>query len=117
MSITLTPSPYRLVAAPFGQAPHIGVLLAHHGLRELNIARALAATAAAWFMKSSAISALLKSGAVKAAELTGHSHFDAMTKYWKLQGWGEYEAESPQDHEPYPDEWAAIQRTFFDGQD
>ncbi len=61
--------------------------------------------------------ALLKPEAVKAAELTGHSHFDAMTKYWKLQGWGEYEAESPQDHEPYPDEWAAIQGTFFDGQD
>ncbi|WP_245503751.1 hypothetical protein [Rhizobium ruizarguesonis] len=53
----------------------------------------------------------------RSAELRGHSHFDAMTKYWKLQGWGEYEAECPQDHEPYPDEWAAIQRTFLDGRD
>jgi hypothetical protein len=59
--------------------------------------------------------ALLVPEAVKAAELRGHSHFDAMTKYWKLQGWGEYEAEYPQDHEHYPDEWAAIQRTFLDG--
>lgn len=59
--------------------------------------------------------ALLKPGAVKAAELTGHSHFDAMTKYRKIQGWGEYVAEYLQDHEPYPDEWAAIQRTFLDG--
>jgi hypothetical protein len=44
--------------------------------------------------------ALLVPEAVKAAELRGHSHFDAMTKYWKIQGWGEYKAEYPQDHEP-----------------
>ncbi|WP_246622368.1 hypothetical protein [Rhizobium laguerreae] len=31
--------------------------------------------------------ALLKLEAVKAAELSGHSHFEAMTKYWKLQDW------------------------------
>jgi hypothetical protein len=38
-----------------------------------------------------------------------------MTKYWKIQGWGEYVAEYPQDHEPYPDEWAAIQHAFPNG--
>ncbi|MBX5039674.1 hypothetical protein HJB51_06055 [Rhizobium lentis] len=58
---------------------------------------------------------LLNEGAVKAGEITGHSHSDVMTKYWKLQGWGEYQTEHPQDHEPYPDEWVAIQRAFIIG--
>lgn len=38
----------------------------------------------------------------------GHSHFDVMTKYWKLQGWGEYQTEHREDHEPYPDEWVLL---------
>ncbi len=58
--------------------------------------------------------ALLNEGAVKAGEITGHSHFDVMTKYWKLQGWGEYQTEHRQDHEPYPAEWVRIQRPFID---
>lgn len=57
---------------------------------------------------------LLKKGAVKSGELTGHSHFDIMTKYWMHQGWGAYRTEHPQDHEPYPDEWVLIQHTYFD---
>lgn len=58
--------------------------------------------------------ALLNEGAVKAGEITGHSYFDVMTKYWKLQSWGEYQTEHRQDHEPYPDEWVRIQRPFID---
>jgi hypothetical protein len=57
---------------------------------------------------------LLAEGAVKAGEITGHSHFDVMTKYWSLLGWGEYQTEHRQDHEPYPDEWGLIQRTYFE---
>lgn len=57
---------------------------------------------------------LLNEGAVKAGEITGHSHFDAMTKYWKLQGWGDYQARDPRDHELYPDEWVLVQRAWID---
>jgi len=58
--------------------------------------------------------ALLNKGAIKAGEITGHSHFDVMTKYWKLQGWGEYQTEHRQDHELYPEEWVLTQRPFIE---
>ena len=57
---------------------------------------------------------LLNKGAVKAGEIVGHSSFDVMTKYWKLQGWGKYETQNQQAHEPYPDEWVSIQRAHID---
>ncbi|TDW16610.1 hypothetical protein EV128_13462 [Rhizobium azibense] len=57
---------------------------------------------------------LLNSGAVKAGEIEGHSHFEVMTRYWHLQGWGEYRTEHSQDHEPFRDEWAVVQRGRLD---
>jgi hypothetical protein len=54
---------------------------------------------------------LLNKGALKVAELRGTSTFHVMTKYWKLQGWGEYETSLQQDHELYPEEWVTIQRS------
>lgn len=58
---------------------------------------------------------LLNKGASKVGEVRGTSTFDVMTKYWKLQGWGEYKARFQQDHEPYPEEWIAIQRRHLNG--
>ncbi|MEJ5082737.1 MULTISPECIES: hypothetical protein [unclassified Ochrobactrum] len=57
---------------------------------------------------------LLNEGAEKIAEITGHSHFHVMTKYWALQGWGKYHALDQQDYEPYPSEWISVQRIFLD---
>lgn len=57
---------------------------------------------------------LLSEGAVKIGEIVGHSHFDIMSKYWKLQGWGKYGTRYQQDYEPYPDEWVSIQRAHTD---
>jgi hypothetical protein len=37
------------------------------------------------------------------------SHFDAMTTYYRLYGWGEYTSDFTSDREPYPDEWARRQ--------
>ncbi|NKL66945.1 hypothetical protein GFL96_34775 [Rhizobium leguminosarum bv. viciae] len=45
----------------------------------------------------------------------GHSHFDIMTKYRKLQGWGEYQTEHREDHEPYPDEWVLLSYASGEG--
>lgn len=56
---------------------------------------------------------LLSEGAVKAGEIIGHSHFDAMTKYWRHQGWGEYKTPHQQDYMPYPHEWVLIQRAHI----
>ncbi len=33
------------------------------------------------------------------------SHFEAMTIYYRLMGWGEYTTDQPWDYQPYPDEW------------
>lgn len=58
---------------------------------------------------------LLNKGAIKVGEVRGTSTFDVMTKYWKLQGLGEYRARFQQDHEPYPEEWVTIQRKYLKG--
>jgi hypothetical protein len=34
------------------------------------------------------------------------TYFEAMTAYYKLVGWGEYEARDEFEFEPYPEEWA-----------
>lgn len=36
---------------------------------------------------------------------TAGSHFEAMTLYYRLRGWGEYQTIYPQDHESYPEDW------------
>jgi hypothetical protein len=41
--------------------------------------------------------------------IEGSSHYDVMTKYYKIMGWGEYTTEFQRDYEPYPDEWRTIQ--------
>jgi hypothetical protein len=33
------------------------------------------------------------------------SHFEAMTIYYKLMGWGQYTTDQEWDHKPYPEEW------------
>ena len=33
------------------------------------------------------------------------SHFEAMTAYYSLMGWGEYSTDQPWDYQPYPEEW------------
>jgi hypothetical protein len=37
------------------------------------------------------------------------SHFEAMTIYYCLNGWGSYTSEFAADREPYPDDWAKRQ--------
>jgi len=39
------------------------------------------------------------------------SHFEAMTEYYKLMGWGAYTAKYAWDLEPYPHDWFQIQST------
>lgn len=38
------------------------------------------------------------------------SHFEAMTLYYRLMGWGDYSTNEPWDHQPYPDEWLQEQK-------
>jgi hypothetical protein len=37
------------------------------------------------------------------------NHYEAMTIYHRLMGWGVYTTDQPGDYEPYPDEWHAKQ--------
>ena len=39
------------------------------------------------------------------------SHVEAMTKYYTFMGWGLYQTEHEWDHQPYSEEWLAIQRS------
>ena len=36
-------------------------------------------------------------------------HFEAMTLFYQRMGFGTYSTDRPEDHEPYPEEWAARQ--------
>ena len=54
----------------------------------------------------------LNPGAVMTGTIEGTSHFDVMTKYWALMGWGAYRTTSAEAHEPYPSDWASIQGGF-----
>jgi len=49
------------------------------------------------------------------AVIEGSSHFDVMTKYYKLMGWGEYTTEFQDDHESFPEEWRSIQEADQSG--
>lgn len=55
----------------------------------------------------------LEPGAQFAGTIEGFSHFDVMSKYYMLNGWGEYRAEFKEDYEPYSEEWVRIQRAFL----
>ncbi len=37
------------------------------------------------------------------------SHFEAMTSYYELIGWGVYSTDQPWDLQPYPEEWFRVQ--------
>jgi len=39
------------------------------------------------------------------------SHFEAMSKYYKYRGYGDYTVEHDLDMEPYPEEWLEYQKT------
>lgn len=56
---------------------------------------------------------LLNEGAIRVGTLSGHSHFDVMTRYWKYQGWGEYKTEHSEDYQPFPEQWLHIQRSHL----
>jgi hypothetical protein len=49
-------------------------------------------------------------GATLAWTFEAGSHFEAMTKYNAHVGYESYSTGFPQDHEPYPDEWLAVQK-------
>ena len=53
---------------------------------------------------------LMPPGARLRAHLWASSHFEAMTLYYGLKGWGECTTDEPLDHEPFPDEWIEGQR-------
>jgi hypothetical protein len=39
------------------------------------------------------------------ATIWARSHFEAMTKYYELMGWGQYTTDTSWDYQPYPEEW------------
>lgn len=49
---------------------------------------------------------LLEGTPKKIWECEAESHFEAMTKYYKYQGWGEYKTTHEQDYWPYTDNLA-----------
>ncbi len=54
--------------------------------------------------------ALLSPGARLVTTFSAGSHFEAMTRYYAMYDRGEYITDQASDHEPYPEEWAAVQR-------
>ncbi|MDJ0864381.1 MAG: hypothetical protein QNJ82_19325 [Gammaproteobacteria bacterium] len=48
--------------------------------------------------------ALLEGKSEKIWSCEAESHFEAMTQYYKFQGWGPYSTEYPQDYWPYIDQ-------------
>ena len=53
---------------------------------------------------------LLDSRARLVKVISAGSHFEAMTSYYKLLGWGVYTTDQPDDHQPYPREWILEQQ-------
>lgn len=43
------------------------------------------------------------------AMIEATSHFDAMTMYYALMGWGEYRTDFEADRETYPEAWRLVQ--------
>lgn len=60
---------------------------------------------------------MLNPGAKKSGTIEGTSHYDVMTKYYRLMGWGTYSTTFVKDREPYPSHWIAIQRRFLEHND
>jgi hypothetical protein len=54
--------------------------------------------------------ALLGAGATLIATIEADSHFEVMSKYYSLMGWGVYTTEFAHDHIPYSEDWLSIQR-------
>jgi hypothetical protein len=52
---------------------------------------------------------LYKPGSRPLTTIEASSHFDVMTKYYAMMGWGEYSTEHEWDYQPYPEEWLEIQ--------
>jgi hypothetical protein len=55
--------------------------------------------------------ALLPSDARLLTTLRASSHYEAMTLYYRMMGWGSYTADQSSDHVPYPDEWLSEQKS------
>src|SRR5688572_792108 len=54
---------------------------------------------------------LLTPNAQLLTTINASSHFEAMSIYYRLMGWGEYSTNEQWDHEPYPDEWLQEQES------
>ena len=52
----------------------------------------------------------LKPNARLVRTFEANSHFEAMTIYYRLYGWGDYTTEFAIDYEPFPQAWAEEQR-------
>jgi hypothetical protein len=52
---------------------------------------------------------LLGDGARCVRRFEAGSHFEAMTIYYRLNGWGSYTSDFAEDRESYPDDWATRQ--------
>jgi hypothetical protein len=52
---------------------------------------------------------LLGNGARCVGRFEAASHFEAMTIYYRLNGWGICTTDFLEDREPYPDDWAMRQ--------
>jgi hypothetical protein len=52
---------------------------------------------------------LFKPGSRLLTTIEASSHFDVMTKYYAMMGWGEYTTEHEWDYQPYPEEWLEAQ--------
>jgi hypothetical protein len=48
---------------------------------------------------------LLSSKARLVQNISAHTHFEAMTIYYQLMGWGTYTTNQAWDRQPYPLEW------------
>ena len=54
---------------------------------------------------------LRSEGSRLVATIEAGCRFEAMTKYYAMLGRGPYDHDEPADHEPYSDQWLAIQRS------
>ncbi|WP_205629807.1 hypothetical protein [Dechloromonas denitrificans] len=52
---------------------------------------------------------LQEHGAALIGLIDATSHFEAMTKYYEIMGWGVYTTDFESDHESYSEEWRSIQ--------
>jgi hypothetical protein len=61
--------------------------------------------------------AFLGAGAELVAVIEASSHFNAMSQYYELMGWGTYTTEHAVDFLPYPEEWLVAQSTATSDQE